>query len=325
MTNKIHENFLQFPDLVEARNRAENALIEYDKIGDVRCTNRGYGPFHLCVNVKVRRYPLHCAPEIREDMQERFYDMQVHDFWNFDFDGDCIAPDHCKYEFPKFFSEGRSGGYFCFDSSESKRGGTAIRAFKENDGTVDTALSGWDDVVDPFRWITDVRDFGDDEKKRDEWIKEDVENVTNAYTEMAEFFESAIEWVKVVQACMEYRLDVYEGKSWEGLEHLEANQMFEFFDYSACMVEVMGDDISVYWPQHARVWKDRGEWVVCDKDDPDAIGWQVPEGEPAVWKKFVPGAAQPYRLDMKRDDLVEQFNEDLAEAVKAIRKRAIKS
>ena len=332
MKTEIHPKFLEYPELVAARERAENALIEFDKLGDIRHTNRGYGPIHLCVNVKVRRYPLDGPPEIKESMHERWYDMQVDDFWNMDFDGDCIVPEECTYQFPKFFSEGRSGGYFCFDSPESKRGGAALYAYKQQannyggtqeprpEGTLDLAISQWDDVIDVFRWIEDEMDFGDDEEKRKSWVQEDVDNVTHAYDEMGEFFESATEWAKAVKSIMDYRLDCYEGKDHYALTVLSENEMYDFFDFSSVNIQIEGDDATVSWPQHKRQFKDTGSWEECKKGVEGAQAW----GEKGVFKKFVQKGESAFTIEMDKDQLIECLNEDLADAVSAIRKRALK-
>lgn len=337
---KIDERFLQFPDLVEARNRAENALIAYEKAGgSVRCCNNGYGPYHLCVNVKDRKMRK-CTPEIREDHEQEFYDMQARDFWEFDFDGDCIAPEHCVHQFPEFFSEGRNSGYFVFDGLESKRGGPAFSAYNQKsnwhggsqeptpEGTLDTALAAFDDTVDPFSWIEDVRDFGDDEKKRKAFIEEDVANLTQAYINMAEVFESAKEWVEVVLATMEYRGENYEGKHKEELDRLADNEMFSFFDFTSVHVEIDGEECTVSWPQHARQFKDCGKWVECKPEDEGAQEWGTPESKPPgtkVFKKFVPAPASVFSIKMDREQLAEILNEDMAAAVKTIRSRALKS
>lgn len=333
---KIHDKFLEYPELVEARERAENAIIEFDKLGDTRHTNRGYGPIHLCVNVKVRRYPLDGPPEIKESMHERWYDMQVDDFWNMDFDGDCIVPEECTYQFPKFFSEGRSGGYFCFDSPESKRGGAALYAYNQQsnwhggsqeptpEGTLDTAVCAWDDVIDPFRWIEEERDFGGDLAQAIVWVKEDVDAVTAAYDEMGEFFESATEWAKAVKSQMNYRLDCYEGKDHYALDYLAESEMYEFFDFNNCTIVTEDDDTTVSWPQHKRQFKDVGNWVECAEGDEDALEFQVGKDKPRLFNKFVKGEAKALSFTMPRDELLEQLNEDLANAVRAIRKRALK-
>lgn len=339
MKTEIHPKFLEYPELVEARERAENAIIEYDKHGDVRCTNRSYGPYQLCVNVKVRRYPLHAAPEIKADMHERWYDMQAEDFWNLDFDGDCIAPESCVHEFPKFFSEGRSSGYFVFDGLESKRGGPAFSAYKQQannyggsgqtprpEGNIDIALSNFDDVVDPFTWIEENCEFNDD-KSRKAHVQEDVDGVTAAYIEMAEVFESAAEWAKVVKSQMEYRLDCYEGKDYYALESLADGEMYDFFDFTNVTVKIEGDECVVSWPQHARQFKDSGEWVDCEEGDEGAREWGTADKKPPgtkVWKKFVPSGPKCFELKMTRDELAEQLNEELHDAVNAIRKRVLK-
>lgn len=337
---KIDERFLAFPELVEARSRAERAIAAYEEAGgSVRCTNNSYGPYHLCVNVKDREMR-NCAPEIREDKAQEFYDMQVRDFWELDFDGDGICSDRCVHEFPKFFSEGRCGGYFVFDGYESKRAGPAFSEWKRQSAwrgggseptpnpTIDTVLTSFDDVVDPFRWIEDVQDFGDDDEKRQAWIKEDVENLTAVYIQMAEVFESAKEWVEVVLGQMKHRGENYEGKNIYELEMLAENEMFEFFDFTTVHVEIDEDVCTVSWPQHARQFMDHGDWVECTPETEGAVEWGTPENTPPgtkVFKKFVPHAAKTFSLKMDREQLAEILNEDMAEAVKAIRKRALRS
>ena len=328
---KIHDNFLKYPELVEARERAENAIIAFDKVGDVRCTNRGYGPYHLCVNVKVNEYPLDCAPEIREDMEERWYDHQLEYFWHIDFDGDCIAPDNCNHEFPKFFGDGRNGGYFCFDGVESKRGGPAFRAYKQEsnwhggsqeptpEGNIDIALTQYDDVVDPFEWAPDTDDK--------EVLEEYVQPLIEAYTEMAEVFESATMWAEVVQSQKEYRLRCYTGKEHYALESLADSEMYEFFDFNNCTIVTDGDKTTVSWPQHKRQFKDVGNWVECAEGDEGALEHGTSDKKPPgtnIYKKFVQGEPKVLSFTMPRDELLEQLNEDLADAVRAIRKRALK-
>lgn len=327
---KIHPNFLKYPDLVEQRDRALKALMEYDKVGSVRCTNRSYGPWQLCVDVKDRK-TRKCAPEIRESKEQEFYDSQVRDFWELDFDGDLVAPDTCKYEFPEFFSEGRSGGYFVFDGIESKRAGPALSEFKRHgtwsggsreplpDGDLESALCAFDDTIDPYRWIEDVQDFGDDEEKRKAWIQEDVDKLTSVYGYMADVFESATEWAKVVLSQMEWRGDNYEGRNYYELDSLLENEMFDFFDFSEVHVEIKDDECTVSWPQHTRQFKDRGDWVECSKDDEEAKEWRD-----GTHRKFVLSGPCCLSTKMSKDQLVELLNEELYASVKAIRKLAVK-
>lgn len=342
MTQKttIDERFLAFPDLVEARSRAEKAIVAYEKAGgSVRHTNNNYGPYRLCVNVKDREMR-NCAPEIRKEKAQEFYDMQVRDFWELDFDGDWICSDRCVHEFPKFFSEGRCGGYFVFDGHESKRAGPAFSEWKRRSAwrgggseptpnpTIDTVLTSFDDVVDPFRWIEDVQDFGDDDEKRQAWIKEDVENLTAVYIQMAEVFESAKEWVEVVLGQMKHRGENYEGKNIYELEMLAENWMFDFFDFTTVHVEIDKDVCVVSWPQYARQFMDCGDWVECTPETEGAVEWRTPKNTPPgtkVWKKFVPCTAKTFSLKMDREQLAEILNEDMAEAVKAIREHILRS
>jgi hypothetical protein len=330
---KIHEKFLEYPELVEARERAENAIIAFDKLGATRCTNRSYGPWHLCVNVKVREYPLNCAPEIRESMSERWYDYQQDDFWNLDFDGDCIVREECPLPFPKFFSDGRSGGYFVFDGNDSKRAAPALNAYNQQasnyggsgqtprpEGNIDIALSQFDDVVDPFKWITEVRDFEGDEEKEKAWVQEDVDGVTAAYAEMAEVFEAATEWAQSVLDIKKYRLSVFTGKEYEALNSLADQEQYDFFDFEHCTIVTDGDETTVSWPQHARQFQDCGKWETCEKDDEGAREWHD-----GTFKKFIPDEPKVFSFTMPRDSLIEQLNEELHDAVAAIRKRALKS
>lgn len=326
---KIHPNFLKHPDLVEQRDRALNAIIEYDKVGSVRCTNRSYGPWQLCVDVKDRKMR-NCAPEIREDKKQEFYDNQVRDFWELDFDGDGIAPDKCVHQFPEFFSEGRSGGYFVFDGTESKRAGPAFSEFNRkgswyggtqeptDDGTLESALCAFDDTIDPYRWIEDVQEF-DNEEKRKAWIEEDVANVTAVYSHMADVFESATEWAKVVLAQMEYRGDNYEGKNFYELDMMLENEMFDFFDFTSVHVEIEGEECTVSWPQHARQFKDKGDWVECTKETEGASEWR--DGTYHKW--ITPVDPICLSVKMSRDQLVKVLSEELYASVKAIRKLAL--
>lgn len=328
-SKKIHPNFLKYPELVEQRDRAMKALVEYDKVGAVRCTNRSYGPYQLCVVVKDRKMR-NCAPEIREDKAQEFYDNQVRDFWELDFDGDGIAPDHCVHKFPKFFSEGRMSGYFVFDGYESKRGGPALNEFNRKgswyggtqepteDGDLESALCAFDDTIDPYRWIEDEREF-DSEEKRKAWIQEDVDNVTAVYSSMADVFESATEWAKVVLAVMEHRGDNYEGTNYYELDMMLENEMFDFFDFTNVHIEIEGDDCTVSWPQHTRQFKDKGDWVECSPETEGAHKWHD-----GTHKKWVQAPPSCLSVKMTRDQLAEVLNEALYASVKTIRKLALK-
>lgn len=333
MQTNIHPKFLEYPELVKARERAENAIIAYGKAGGgTRCTNRGYGPWYLCVNVKVHEN-VNCAPEIREDKQQQWYDRQQSDFWEFDFDADCIVREECKLPFPKFFSEGRSGGYFVFDGTDSKRAAPAFNAYNQRasnyggsgqeprpEGNIDIALTQFDDVIDPYRWIEDVQDFGDDEEKRKAWVQEDVDNVTAVFDAMADVFEAAKEWVEAVLDIKKYRLNCYSGKEYYALNSLAENQEYDFFDFTAVEVKINGDECEVSWPQHKRQFIDCGNWEECEKDAEGAREWHD-----GTYKKFVPEEASVFSLKMTRDELVEHLNEELYDAVQAIRKRVLKS
>jgi len=151
------------------------------------------------------------------------------------------------------------------------------------------------------------------------WVKEDVDAVTAAYAEMGEFFESATEWAKAVKSIMDYRLDCYEGKDHYAMTVLAENEMYDFFDFTSVNIQIEGDDATVSWPQHKRIWKDVGKWEECKEDDEGAQAW----GQD-VFKRFVKGEAEAFTIEMDKDQLIECLNEDLADAVSAIRKRALK-
>lgn len=309
----IHEQLRKSPKVQEALKRAEDALVDFENAG-----GEVYADLHekyLSVNVKtnVFEYP----PEIKDDdeIRHRLWEKEAEDFWQFDMSEDdfrAVVLGTTVYHFPKVYGAGRSGGHLIFDRKVNRgQHETIIRAIYEN-RTIEEELS----TGDLWRFADDEWEVTDDTSDIDDAVSEIIQELEYATA----FLQDATKWVKHVVACKKYHEDNLRGAHFGYLNGLCDIEDFEIFALDHCTAVIDGDDVTVSWPQHARVFEDAGEWVDCDEFTPGAQPWGAPDDEDGnpVPQKYVTWVQKQeptaFSFKVSLDDFIDAVNEDIAEA-----------
>lgn len=277
--------------------RADDAMLAFEQAGG-GTYRETYGKPYLSVNVKCYDY---CSvPEFKEDetLNSQVDDWERSDFWECDIND--TPENHDKYfgeyDFPKCYGLGRSGGHLCFRETEG-----LAAALQEG---VD-AVHEYEPSVDPNAW--DV----------------DVEELKVAYTDLAEWFESAVKWVEYVKGCMTGRIKNLQGKNRDWLDCHIDNERYELFDFSECTITIAGGKATVSWPQHERQFEDSGKWEECQEGDEGArefTGTVSVEGidRTTSYKKWIPTGPETFEFTVTIAQLIECLAPEIARATELL-------
>lgn len=305
-------------DVLKALERADEAEAAYKKAGGWVYWGWHQKPV-LAVNVKSCVFDR--PPEIKTEDAETEYmlrDWELSGFWEFDLNPDFDEGLHESlgtdtYHFPKINSAGRSGGNLIFDNSGSKYLHDRAIAMMHQDKTAEQVLAEELDCYSEEYW----------EEESGFEIQDAIDEITHEAGELALFLEDATKWVKHVVACQKYREKNLEGKHIEYLEGHVANNRYELFDLANCTAVFNSeeDEVTVSWPQHARVFEDSGDWVDCDEYTPGAKKWGgtiTAEGtvksEEPVFKTWVPGGVETFSFTLTFQEFIDALEPKIAQA-----------
>lgn len=285
---------------------------------------------YLSINVKDYRTDLQQPPEIREDKQQTLYDNRQNDFWQWDFDGDCVACTN-TYHFPKIYSEGRNGGHLCFEKGTLECWEALIKAMIYEEKGRNGQQRGLEELI-----VGDeVGEYSWNGYRRYRWEEPNTAEINAVKNEIDGFLDGLFtamhdvrEWVRHVKLIMADAIRDVTGQNWEHLNGIAEAGTYDMFDFAHCAAVFNGDKVTVSWPQHARQWHDYNrKFVRCLKTHNDAYpiyDWNEHNRATKIkyWHRLVPSKKMhTFSFTMSLQDFIEAMEPGIVVARKALTKK----
>lgn len=306
-------------EVLQALQRADDAENAFQRAGGFAYCH-SYDDTKLAVNVKS--YVWGGPPEMKKEPDDKEYTLrcqEMDDFWNFDLSHEedeglreGLGTD--TYHFPDVNSAGRSGGQLTFSNKENKYLHERAVQMIRQDKTAEQVLADELSCYSEEYW----------EEESGFEVQGAIDEITHESNELALFFEDALKWLKHVVACKEYREKNLEGKHIEYLEGHVSNLRYELFDLANCtaVFDEKEDEVTVSWPQHARIFEDRATPWDCDEYTPGAqrIGCAVTidgiiEYNPPKFRVWLPQTEpHTFSFTLKFQEFIDALSPNIPEA-----------